>query len=199
MVDLVELRPVFQDDPPPQWGIRSRKLRLIESEYLEAQSRRVMISPAALQRLLPSRDNLLLDKADRVIALKTWLGYRYDRPAVPNEYLPLLRFIAETVSRRAKEYSDKVRDILVQFEENEPPRYRLFAVVVDEGDTNAIVRWLAEATRSVPTELGIGDDFKVATAEGTSLAVIESSYAVDLTHITYGESLRGAPGRFSRP
>ncbi len=200
----VELRPVFCEDPPTERGIRSRKHLLETPHYVDAQSRRVMISPAALRTLLQSdatRDNAVADDEERIRAFKTWLGYRYDRPAVSDEYVPLAVSIAEAVKKqRAKSYSGQVRDILAQFVEDDPPRYQLFAVIEAGVDPDQIREWLAEAARSVPIELGIADDIDAATADETSLALIEGSYAVDLTSITWsGKTIRGATGRFSRP
>jgi len=202
--DVVELRPVFRAHPPSERGIRSRKYLLGPPGYLEAESRRLMISPAALQALLrlrTTRDNVVADDEDRVRGLKTWLGYRYDRPAVPDEYHSLATRIAEEVERhRARSYSGQVRDILVQFVEDDPPRYKLFAVIIDAADRDEIRLWLAEVARAVPAELGIADEFDAATADQTSLALIEASYAVDLTSVTWGgKTIRGATGRLSGP
>lgn len=201
--DVVELRPVFDDDPPATRGIRSGKYLLSAGQYLEAQSRRTMISPAALTALLATgaaRDNTLADDAERKIELKTWLGYRYDRPAVPVEYVSLARGIAQAVERQGKAYTDRVRDILVQFEPGDPPVFYLFAIIMDEQDSEPVRDWLIEASFKVQAEVGVLGDAQVATADHTSLTLIETSFAVDTSRITWsGKGLRGQPGRLSRP
>src|ERR1039457_1611144 len=101
----IELRPVFMDDPPEDWGIRSSKLLVADGEYLVANSPRVTISGRALSAIL---DGGNLDRHEfsphRRLALKTWLGLRYDRPAVPTVLVPLAQRISEEV--RAKRFRD---------------------------------------------------------------------------------------------
>lgn len=202
--DLVELRPVFDHDPPPQGGIRSKRLLLIDRLYLEAQSRRTMISPAALTMLLRSdrgkRDERISSRADRKVALKTWLGYRYDRPAVPPEYLSLTRALATEVEKQGKVHTAAVRDVFVQIEPGDPPIFHLFAVIIDENEMETIFRWLAEVGLKIPATLGVGDIPEVATADHTPLSLIENSFALDLTRITFGgKAISGTPGRLSHP
>jgi hypothetical protein len=163
-----------------------------------------MISPAALTMLLRSgvaqRDERVSSNVDRKITLKTWLGYRYDRPAVPKEYVQLAQRIGTEVEKRGKTFTAKVRDVLVQIQPGDPPIFHLFAVILNEEDTEEIFNWLAEAGLKVPTTLGVADAPEVATADNTPPSVIETSFAVDLTQITFGgEPLRGAPGRLSQP
>ena len=202
--DVVELRPVFEHDPPPTRGVRARKHLLAAPRYVEAQSRRLMIAPAALTALLSaeatSRDNSVADDAERKAAFKTWLGLRYDRPAVPSEYVDLTRKIAREIERRGRSYSDKVRDVLVQFEPNDPPTYYLYAIILDVGDMEEIAEWLVDIGLRVPIELGVLGSIEVGTDEQASLRLIETSFAVDLSQITWGgDPVRGTPGRFSRP
>lgn len=163
-----------------------------------------MISPAALhtlQQLDATLDNSITTDADRIVGLKTWLGFRYDRPAVPPQYVDLARSIAgEVKKQRSKLYTAKVRDILMDFEEGDPPLYNLYAVIQDPADHDEIVSWLVEVSLAVPHTLGVGARFEAATSENTSLALIERAFAADTTQITWGgRSLRGLPGRFSRP
>lgn len=201
--DTIELRPVLDEEPPLTRGIRSRKFLLSDGQYLEAQSRRTMISPAALTVLLATsavRDNSLADDAERKTELKTWLGLRYDRPAVPPEFVPLASKIAEEVRRKGKAYSGMVRDILVQFEQGDPQVYYLFAVITDEDDIQTVTEWLTDASFNVPVEMGVLGGIQAATADHTPLTLIETSFAADTSQITWsGKGLRGQPGRLSYP
>lgn len=202
--DVVELRPVFEHDPPSTRGIRSRKHLLVSPRYVEAQSRRLTIAPAALTaRLgagLANRDNSIADDAARKTAFKTWLGLRYDRPAVPPEYVDLTKRIAQEIERQGKPYSNRVRDVLVQFESNDPPIYYLYAIILDVGDMEEVSKWLVDTSLRIPTEFGVLGAIDVGTDAQASLRLIETSFAVDLSQITWGgETLRGAPGRFSHP
>ncbi len=117
-------------------------------------------------------------------AFKTWLGLRYDRPAVPPELLPLAWKIADAVSaKRNRPMGTRVRDVLFQCDEKTSPvRFSLFAVLDDPDDEDAIREWLAEV---VPSELGVADQIEAAPATGISLHLIETSYAADLSRLTW--------------
>jgi hypothetical protein len=57
------------------------------------------------------------------MALKTWLGLRYDRPAVPDGGLvPLARRIAKEIrDARPREMQDKIHDVLIEFDDSVAP------------------------------------------------------------------------------
>ena len=81
----VELRQVHDTAPPITWGIRTRKFLLSEtpSHYLIDDKPIAFVSPRLLSDAeVVKRLYTLEDR--RVLALKTWLGNRYDRP----EHLP---------------------------------------------------------------------------------------------------------------
>ena len=98
----VELRPVFTDHPPNNWGIRSSRFLLTESEYVRSASPRPLVSPAVLTALVASGARRREPGAARELAFTTWLGRRYDRPAVPPPLVPLANRIAEVVRRRSQ-------------------------------------------------------------------------------------------------
>jgi hypothetical protein len=188
----IELRPVYSDDPPTDWGIRSASLLLTEKDHIDSSSPRTFVSSALLTALEEQGAVLCTLAEARRQALKTWLGLRYDRPAVPPELLPLARKIADIVSaKRNRPVGTRVRDVLFQCdEETNPVRFSLFAVLDDPGNEDAVREWLAEIAASVPAELGVADQIEAAPATGISLHLIESSYAADLSRLTWrpGES-----------
>lgn len=197
-VDSVELRPVFDEEPPPTLGIRSRKLLLVRGQpyYLQADSRRAMISPAsllAIRRGEPDCRQEWLDDA-RLTALKTWLGKRYDRPAVPPEFVPLARAIARAVNDNRQNIAvDDVREIFAQFGEGNPVTVSLFAMIEDNGDGHAVAAWLGDVARAIPADLGIVDAIEVGTAAEISFSVVENSFSVDASDVTWrGPAPRGA-------
>jgi hypothetical protein len=203
-IDAVELRPILTESPPPTRGIRARKFLLPNSQYLESESRRMMISPAAVRSLIEgedSIDNTVANDIERRSEYKTWLGYRYDRPAVPDEYIPLARAIVDAIERhQGKRYTGHVRDIMVQFEPGDPPVFELFAVIMDEADAEDIENWLTGAAMGVSVTLGVPGPVRVETADNTPLSLIESSFAADVTQISWtSKGLRGEPGRLTRP
>lgn len=96
----VELRLVFLERSHTDWGIRSARFLLTESEYVRSTSPCLLVSAAVPRALLAGgagRRNV--ESACRQ-AFTTWLGLRYDRPAVPPTLLPLAKRIAEVVTRR---------------------------------------------------------------------------------------------------
>ncbi len=203
-LDTVEIRPIFIDTPPSTRGIRSRKFLLNETQYIESESRRMMISPAALDSLLEDgsrTNNTVAEDIERRSEYKTWLGYRYDRPAVPEELVELARAIASALERHnSKQYSNKVRDVMVQFEPGDPPVFELFAVIMDDDDVEKVEAWLIGAALGVSVTLGVPGPVHAATADETPLSLIESSFAADLSRITWtSKGMRGEPGRFTRP
>lgn len=181
----VEIQPVWDHDPPPDWGIRSKRCRLDDTRYVHADEPRCFLSPAVLMRFEGSREAVLPDA--RALAFKTWLGLRYDRPAVPDELVPLARRIAREVERRRHRASTRpVRDVFMQFDPaSSPPHYSLFGVVESESDRDATREWLADVSRQVPIDLGIADEIEAATADGTSFSLVETSYAADVSQVTW--------------
>lgn len=182
---VVEIRPVYNKEPPSELGLRSRQLLLDSPYYIEAQSARTMISPAALTEAAANGSVINLPE-DRCLALKTWLGLRYDRPAVPDDLVPLAKAIAEKVKQKKhRNLARKLRDILAQFEMGDPTHYSLYAVIVDNADRSEVTNWLSGLALSIPTSLGVADDIDAYTADETSLTLIESSYSIDAGDITW--------------
>jgi hypothetical protein len=182
---LIEVRPVHADDTG-DWGIRSRKLRLDGARCLLADGIPARVSPAVLSTVAHATREPPLE-AGRAIALKTWLGLRFDRPAVPDHVVPLAQDIAKRLRRPSgRGVAGTVHDVLLQFDDStSPPRVALFAVVEPDVDADAVRRWLADAANSVPTALGLVFAIDVGTKDETSLHLIESSYAADVTQITW--------------
>lgn len=183
----IELRPVFSHDAPPDWGIRSVRYRLTDTEYVHGLSARTMVSAAILSAIDASggRDAGLAPERQR--GLKTWLGRRYDRPAVPNHLTPLARRIADEVSRKEnRAFGLRLRDVLMQFDATlEPVRFSLFAVLENSEDRDAAREWLAEIATAIPETLGIADELDARAATGISLHLIETSYAADVAQLTW--------------
>lgn len=183
----IELRPVFSHDAPPDWGIRSVRYRLTDTEYLHGLSARTVVSAAVLSTVHVGggRDADLAPARQR--GLKTWLGRRYDRPAVPDDLLSLAKRIADEVDRkRHRPIGSRLRDVLMQFDQTvEPVRFSLFAVLERPGDRDAAREWLAEIATAVPATLGIADELDARAADGISLHLIETSYAADVAQITW--------------
>ena len=192
----IELRPVFVEDPPTDWGIRSSKYLLTETEYAESASPRPMVSPAVLtSQLAGNAQRRTIDDIRRP-AFTKWLGLRYDRPAVPPEQWSLARRIAEVVAqRRNRPVGQRVRDVLMQFvDSTEPTEFSLFAVLDDPIDEAEVREWLEQIARAIPTDLGVARRIEAAPSTRISLQLIESSFAADVTQLTWRPGTPGPEG-----
>jgi hypothetical protein len=192
----IELRAVHTENPPQDWGIRSARFRLTETEYVVSTDPRLSVSAAALTSLLADGAERRDPSPTRSRAFAIWLGLRYDRPALPPELVPLAKRVADEVSHReGRIVAESVRDVLMQFDEaREPIRYSLFAVIEDGADQNAVREWLAGIASRIPVDLGIADEIEAATADRISFRLIEESYAADVTRLTWRPSEPGPAG-----
>jgi hypothetical protein len=184
---IIEVRPVVEGDAETvDWGIRSHALRLDEERSVVSDRLPGRVSPALLHRLArEAREPALAD--GRVVAFKTWLGLRFDRPAVPDHLVPLARDIAKRLRRPGgREVAAGVHDVLMQFDESgASARAVLFAVMTDDADRETVLRWLADVAKAVPAVLGVVVEVDAGTKAETSLELIETSYTADASQITW--------------
>jgi hypothetical protein len=132
---------------------------------------------------------------ERIRGFKTWLGLRYDRPAVPDDLVPLAQEISTVASRiRMPEVTDQIHDLLMQFDTSSAPyRYKLFAVVTPTADRERVKSWLGQIGTGVSTSSGVLADYEIGTKAETSVELLESSFSANLTSITWrGQSPTGA-------
>ena len=190
----VEVRPVISVSPPKDWGIRSRFFRLVGDLHVEADAPRNHVSPRLLLELGAERHEPGMSD-DRIRGFKTWLGLRYDRPAVPEELVPLAQEISRvaTKNRRAAA-TDQMHDLLMQFDlSSRPYRYKLFAVIMPTADRETVRAWLGTIGTEVSAELGTLAAYEIGTKAQTSLELLEDSFSANLSSITWrGESPVGA-------
>jgi hypothetical protein len=184
---IIELRAIFTDVPPPDWGLRSTRLRLTETEFVISAGPRTVVSAAVLTSLLVAgRERRNVDESRR-LAFTTWLGLRYDRPAVPDELVDLARRIAQEVTRTARRpIGLVVRDVLMDLDRTTSPhQYSLYAVIEDTEDEERVRTWLAAIALAVPAELGVAVQLLAATPAGISIEILERSYAADVSRLTW--------------
>lgn len=179
----VELRPVVEVQAGNvSWGIHSRVFRISDDLCTRADDPRRHVDRSVVRNLRPI-DFL---GNDRQVAFKTWLGRRYNRPAVPESLVPLMREIAKHVSSPKHQAATATRDILVQVDEGvTPPRYSLYGVLAPDADATEVRAWLADVSLRVSDDLGIADRIEVALPTGISLELIETSYAADVMRVTW--------------
>jgi hypothetical protein len=183
----IELRPVYTDDPPPDWGLRSARLRLTDNDFVESASPRTLVSASVLAVLTANGVAPYEPAFNRRRAFTIWLGKRYDRPAVPPQLVPLARKIADVVyERRNRPTGARVRDVLMQFDEtSSPTRFSLFAVLESGADEDEVRSWLSAVALKVPSDLGVTDQIEAVTASRISLELIEDSYSADVSQVTW--------------
>lgn len=195
---LVELKPVLTEEPPAEWGIRSVKFKLTENSYLHWDVPSLRVRPEVVLKHAAKVTPEL--ESNHVIRLKTWLGLRYDRPAVPEPFVALASHLAsEFGSRRHRASGKMVRDILVQFGEaaSGTTTFELVAVLspgAPEELRGEINTWLAEVALAVPITLAAASAIDVRGDDEISLAFIESSYSLDLSTVSWPRNVAGPVG-----
>jgi hypothetical protein len=189
---LIELRPIYTANPPKPLGLRSKQLRLEKAAdwYLEAQSPRGMVTPAALTAMAGAGAGVLENvlSPGALIRLKSWLGRRYDRPAVPDDLVDLGRAICTAVKAHESDpLLTRIREIFWQFERGEPVRFSLYALIEHEDDTEKAEEFLAAVALDVPVHLGVSDEQVARTASKFTLELLETSLTADLSDLTWSQ------------
>lgn len=197
---LIELRPVFTDAPPTDWGIRNQKFLLSadDGRHLLANAPAVRVTP----QVIVTADHVACLDGDHQLRLKTWMGLRYDRPAVPQRYMKLARALADALSvKKNRARAERYRDVLAQYwDEDGVTKYTLVAVLPDgphaansEAVTDART-WLADSVRDVPAALGVAVSLHAYGDDTISLQYLEGSYSVDLTRLSWPPNRPGPTG-----
>jgi hypothetical protein len=197
---LIELRPVFHADPPADWGIRNARFLLDTSgAHIRAEAPGLRVTPDVV--LLAGHDTCALPSSAR--RLKTWLGLRYDRPAVPEPFVDLARDIAARLRKKKNRPAEqRIRDILATFEfaQDGKIEYRLVAVVpYSEADADPrlvqVTRdWLSAVVLSVPDALGMPQAVDAYRDDQVSLAFLEHAFALDVTSVSWPVVAPGPTG-----
>lgn len=181
---VIELRPVVPAPSGAARGIRSRRYLVGPGEAISSDAPRHHVSPAVLAVTRPA------GRLSRSVAmgLKTWLGLRYNRPAVPDTLLALAKAISEEVRTV---FQDEVHlavwDVFMDFDEAaEPTQYALYAVVAEPRDSDLVATRLADAAMRVPVALGVCRSIEVGTKEEAPISLLEDAYVADTTQLTWG-------------
>lgn len=198
----IEIRPVLTDAPPNDQGVRSEKFSLGDGRYLHAASARQMVSPALLAAAQRQGRQKGTVPAGVARALKTWLGLRYDRPAVPQVFVPTYKELSKRVRKRGHHLREEVRDVLVSFAQADDGGclFDLVAMLPSDSALTAEQRdeledWLSEICLDLPTSLGVPTLIRVASTAEVSIDFLEHSYALDTSYVTWpakGDGPRGS-------
>lgn len=196
---LVELRPVMTDDPPQDWGIRNQRFLLhLDGRHLYANAPSVRVTP----EVIAAAEHVDCLDVDHQLRLKTWLGLRYDRPAVPERYMALAKALAEALAaKKNRQRAERYRDVLAQYwDEEGDTKYTLIAVLPGgpHSPTSEAVmdarKWLADSVLVVPEALGVAVSLEAYGDDEISLQYVEGSYSVDLSKLSWPPNNPGPIG-----
>jgi hypothetical protein len=123
-------------------------------------------------------------------ALKTWLGLRYDRPAIPQRFVGIYDELSRRVRKRNHDHRDSVRDILVSFAEADGTTFDLVAVLPADSplpleERAGLEDWLSMICLEIPAHLGVPTDIRVASTAEISMDFLENSYSLDVSYVTW--------------
>jgi hypothetical protein len=193
----LELRGVWHDNAPRDWGIRNARFLLDASgAYLNAEAPVVRVTP----NVLNLAEHLTCPHPDSARRLKTWLGLRYDRPAIPEAYIELSNKLAERLRRKSRrEMGEHLRDVLATFRTVDgESEYTLIAVLPHATATpkllDGVRQWLADVALEVPETLGRPVDIEARTDRQVSLAFIEESYGLAVSTLSWPVNEPGPVG-----
>jgi len=83
----------------------------------------------------------------------------------------------------------------MQFDDSsQPTRFSLYAVLQQAGDEEDAREWLSGIACAIPVALGVADRIEAATPAGISFHLIETSYAADVTQLTWRPGYREPEG-----
>lgn len=183
---LVELRPVLRDDPPSDWGIRNQRFRLDPmGAYVDNNMPRLMVHPLTLTLA----EHLTCPQDSR--RLKTWLGLRYDRPAIPQRYVKLAESLVKKVkAKRTRGTAAQARDILVSFGDSADGQvtYELVAVLPASSTPDVrdeVLDWVSQVVLAIPEELGTATRVDARPDNQISIEFMERSFAVDVSSLSW--------------
>jgi hypothetical protein len=198
---LVELRPVWTENPPSDWGVRSGRFLLDRSDgaHVSWDSPSLKVTSAVVA--MATRTSEI--SPQHALRFRTWLRLRSSRPAVPAQFVDLAQALADRFkARRRRSEGAILRDILARFWTDEVgrPQFDLTALLpsdaaVNEAEIRRIRAWLYEVTEDLPETLGIGDDFSALSDAQISLARLEQSYSLDLSTISWPQNTPGPVGQ----
>jgi hypothetical protein len=170
----LELRPIFAKEKTDAVdGIRSKVVKVTDDLVLRADSPRIMLTARALTALKNKREDLKDETRRREI--KTWLGLRYDRPAVPELFVPTAKVLLEVLGP-VEQFNGKVRDILVYY--HDPMRVNLFVVLRARDDKKEIQDWLDEKIGELLDNALVVSGRHVEHSSATPFEVIETYYGL---------------------
>jgi hypothetical protein len=192
---LFELRAVRQHTGDVPSNIVGTRVRIDEHCCLNAMDHTTKVTAAWLTANIKKRQNI---PAQRRRYVKTWLGYRYDRPAVPKQFVKAherIRNLAklergkpdpqkpeQKKENREKVNLEKLRDVFVSYEELDSSgkvRCSLNAITKHVDDIAEIEQWMERIRDAVEdAEALIIVEVIVADPENTPISLLEKAFSI---------------------
>ena len=184
----IELRALWTEDPPEDWSIRSSRFLLDSSgAHVNAETPVVHVTTDVLSL----GEHLTCPHADSARRLKTWLGLRYDRAAIPETHMTLANKLAELLKKKGRRVTaHQLRDVLATFRTvDDGTEYTLVAVLPHSTATPQLIdevrQWLAQVALEVPEVLGVPIDVEARTDRQVSLRFLEESYGLAVSTVSW--------------
>ncbi len=180
---LFELRAIRAHDGKVPSSIGGRETRIDADRCLVAMD---IVAKVTARWLTAHADSRTQIPPNRRRAIKTWLGFRYDRPAVPAECaIAHQRLINLAKSERKDVRSEDVRDVFVDYVQTtgHPLIANLQAVIEDGADGAPIHRWLERIRDAVSLdEHFIVGDVNFGTTDEVALSITERAFSLYADH-----------------
>lgn len=188
----IEIWPLYVTDEIVGASIRNKKFGISAGWMVNSPSARGYIEARALAGLRQGDET---PSAQTYRHFKTWLGRRYDRPALPKEYETAAKAITNAVrSLRDRDADKHIRDVLMVFVANAPFSVDLVAVMheASAGEVERVELWLGAVAAKVGSKAPLRR-WRAVPESLISLLVIEHSYPADLSQITIDDEEDSAP------
>jgi hypothetical protein len=183
-----ELRPLFDRGRDETLdGIRTRSVAVSDTLVLRADSPKLMLTARSLNTFKDRRDDEL--STERRVQIKTWLGLRYDRAAIPVRFESLGQLLKKLfVLERPVRFEEVIRDVLVYFETER--EVRLIVIVSDrhEGRIYEVTDWIDDVASGLFDSSDVVTlERTAATSRGISLWMIQNYFGLDSTGLSLAE------------
>ena len=173
-------------------GIKGSQVRIDDTRCLNATDIVAKVKASWLTKNKGAKSDIDPDTRREI---KTWLGYRYDRPAVPKQFESVHGRIqklsrserairVEGISEAKWQRLDmaKVRDLLVGYEHPDPMRKiigYITAIAKKTSDVPELQRWVERIRDAVKEdEVFIIADADAVDTESASLFLLEANFSV---------------------
>lgn len=188
-----ELRPVLprtNDDKLD--GLRSRTILVKDDLVLRSDSKKLTLTARALNRLKEQREDDLDE--DRRVQIKTWLGLRYDRPAVPEQFEQFGKRLKKAfIDDLPDELVGVVRDVWVYFEDDHTARLFVILVDVQKHLAQDVRDWVDDVIGNLNDEGIVVLERQVEGPDRTTLSILQTYYGLGLAELSNDEA-RGEEG-----